>query len=87
MVQRTHVIVYRRSRIEQGLLQVLFFQVRVIQQNFCAVRLRGEQFQHPPHRDAHPPDTGLAPALPRLHGDALKPGLLCHNLQFTRLLE
>ena len=49
---------------------VRFLEVRQFRQHLLAVQSLGQQVQYVADPDAHAPDAGRTPALPRVHGDS-----------------
>ena len=50
---------------------VVWFQVRVVFEDFGLWHFGGQQIEHVLHADAHPADAGTATALVRIEGDAI----------------
>jgi hypothetical protein len=64
-----------------SLASLLFFQKGAPTKDFFAFAICGEDFQNPSHRDSHPANTGLSPALTRFYREAVKGRGLSHLSQ------
>ena len=63
-VEDLDVVVQARSGESEGLLQVLFLQIGIVEEQFGAVGVGSEQMQYATHGQAEAADTRLPPILP-----------------------
>ena len=66
------LVIHRGSGVAQCLIQVLWFEKRVVCDDRSPVRVRGQQLQHTPNCDPHAPKTGLPATLARFNGNPVK---------------
>jgi hypothetical protein len=74
----------RGRRERKRLLKVLFLKVRVILEQFPAIRIRRENFQRAPDGDSHPADAGVAAHFARLDRDSVEWRLEIHTAIMPR---
>src|SRR5215467_3896860 len=61
------------------LSKVFLLEVRVLLEQLRAVGVGGEDFEHTPHGDPHPPNAGLTTHFPSLDRDSIEWGFEIHD--------
>lgn len=80
-----NVVINRSRGIVERLSQVLFFQERVLPENFFAVMISGKHFQYAANGDPHSANARFSAAFSRFDCDAFKSWNVGHIFYLRRI--